>query len=393
MPFRRERSAPTDLTDPCLIFRYFEDLEDLFAKHNISDTQEKKQAAVYYPSVKVEALWKTTLTFSDPTYSYEDFKVKIIALYLEAEPQHTLEELEKLVADRARTPIRSREELGEYNRNFLLVLHFLISKDRISWIDQSHYFLASFEPILAMAIRSQLERKFPDHFPVDPYKTEDIYTAALNALEWQRHAPLTQVLRILSPTFPTPATTQQMPPPQAQACPAALRFMQAETPATVPALVIQQAAPLAHVPRDVPPPPVLTPDVPAPVLHPLSPIHTFLPVLKSPQPLQTDPTDVTLDRLIEVIASIKALEVNRAVPFAEKSAKSHSRQSDAVRSQAPCCKFCGSPEHLVEVCKEVNRYILTGMCKRSVFGKVVLPSGAELPRHIKGKGLQERFEE
>ncbi len=91
--------------------------------------------------------------------------------------------------------------------------------------------------------------------------------------------------------------------------------------------------------------------------------------------------------------SIKALEANRAIPFAEKSAKLQTRQSDAVRSQAPCCKFCGSPEHLVEVCEEVNRYILTGMCKRSVFGKVVLPSGAELPRRIKGKGLRERFEE
>ena len=109
--------------------------------------------------------------FSDPAYSYKDFKAKIIALYLEAKPQHMLEELEKLVADCAHTLICSREELGEYNRNFLLVSHFLISKDRISWIDQSRYFLASFEPILTVAIRSRLERKFPDHLPVDPYKT------------------------------------------------------------------------------------------------------------------------------------------------------------------------------------------------------------------------------
>ncbi len=190
-----------------------------------------------------------------------------------------------------------------------------------------------------------------------------------------------------------PATVQQMLPPQVQAFPAALRFMQAETPATAPALILQQAAPLAHVPRDVPPPPVSTPDMPAPVLHLPSPIHTFLPVLESPQPLQTDPTDATLDRLLEVIVSIKALEANRVIPFSEKSAKLQTQQSDAVQSQAPCCKFCGSPEHLVEVCEEVNQYILTGMCKRSVFGKVVLPSGAELPRRIKGKGLRERFEE
>jgi len=213
MPFRHKRSAPTDLTDPCLIFRYFEDLEILFAKHNISNPQEKKQAAVYYLSVKVEALWKTTLMFSDPAYSYKDFKAKIIALYLEAKPQHMLEELEKLVADCAHTLICSREELGEYNHNFLLVSHFLISKNRISWIDQSRYFLASFEPILAMAICSQLERKFLDHLPVDLHKIEDIYDTALYALKWQcGYTPLAQTPWTPLTAFPIPSTSPPATP-------------------------------------------------------------------------------------------------------------------------------------------------------------------------------------
>ncbi len=312
---------PTDLTDPHKIFRYFEDLEILFAKHNISDSQEKKQAAVYYPSVKVEALWKTTLTFSDPTYLYENFKAKIIALYPEAKPQHTLEELEKLIADCTRTPICSREELGEYNHNFLLVSHFQISKDRISWIDQSCYFLASFEPILAVAIHSLLERKFLDHLPVDPYKTEDIYDAALYALEWQCHyAPLAQAPRTPLTVFPTLSISPPATPTPLQPPPLTLhvfpRVLQSPSPAQLNlatatnAPTWQHARSLTPAQRDALPISTAVTVTPAPVLQPLVPIHTFLPVLESPQPPQTDPTDVTLDRLIEVIASIKALEAN-----------------------------------------------------------------------------------
>ncbi len=279
MPFRCERSTPTDLTDPHKIFHYFEDLEILFAKHNILNPQEKKQAAVYYPSVKVEALWKTTLMFSDPTYSYKDFKAKIIALYPEAKPQHTLEELEKLIADRVRTPIHSREELGEYNCNFLLVSHFLISKNRISWIDQLHYFLASFEPILAMAICSQLERKFLDRLPVDPHKIEDIYDAALYALEWQcGYTPLAQALQtpltvVLIPSTSPPATPTpfQLLPPTVHVFPHVLQSpspVQSDPAAIMYAHARQCAVPLVPAPCNAPTIPTIVTATPAPVLPP-----------------------------------------------------------------------------------------------------------------------------
>src|SRR6266702_412821 len=49
--------------------------------------------------------------------------------------------------------------------------------------------------------------------------------------------------------------------------------------------------------------------------------------------------------------------------------------------------------HLEEECEEADKYILAGKCKCNMFGKIVLPSGAEVPRRIKGRSLQERFEE
>ncbi len=81
------------------------------------------------------------------------------------------------------------------------------------------------------------------------------------------------------------------------------------------------------------------------------------------------------------------------IPFAKKSAKPHSRQSDNVQSRALRCKFCRSATHLEEECEEAEKYILTGKCKRDVFGRLVLPSGAEVPQRIKGRSLRERFEE
>ncbi|KAI9451660.1 hypothetical protein BJY52DRAFT_1190790 [Lactarius psammicola] len=209
LPCQGERSAPIlNITHPLSIKRYFDRLEFLFLKHSISDTQEKKLAAVMYHSeAEIEELWRTAFAFSDPTCSYEDFKEEIIELYPEVEAaQPTLEELETLVAARTHSQIRSEQELGEYNRKFITISRFLISKNRLGLAEQERYFFAGFEPVLAMAVRSRLKRILPNHLPADPYKVEDIYKAALYILRWQRHAPCVQVPWILSPAFPTPAT-------------------------------------------------------------------------------------------------------------------------------------------------------------------------------------------
>ncbi len=457
LPCRHEECAPVlDLSDPREIWHYFDDLDFLFAKHRISDPQEKKRAAVNYPSVAVERLWKTARTFGDPARSYKDFKVEIIALYPEATTvqEHSLAEFDSLVSDRVHTPIHTEMELGAYYHDFLIISRFLIAKGHISMQMQARQFLASFEPHLATAVRSRLKRKFPDHLPDDTYETDDIYDAALYALAWQRAAPLIEPLReiptlskpapmmpaplqSLPPTFhalppatealspaqsepvatkhaltwecaaspipalrdapmtstPTPAIAVPipLPPPPVQAYPPVLWFMQADTPTTVPTFVPQHPAPLVPVPRDVSPPSAPMLATPAPSQFPLPSIHAFPPVPESPQPVQTNPITVTLDVLAEAIATLNhGLE---AILSAQQSAESCAPEPEAVQSQAERCKFCGSTAHLEEECKEADKYILAGKCKRNIFGKIILPSGAEVPWHIKGKCLRKRFEE
>ncbi|KAH9041042.1 hypothetical protein EDB85DRAFT_2140216 [Lactarius pseudohatsudake] len=457
LPHRREDSAPVlNLADPCEIWRYFDDLEFLFLKHRVSDNQEKKRAAVHYPSVAVERLWKTARAFGDPACSYEDFKAEVIALYPEAiaAQEHTLADLDMLVAHCARTAIRSEIELGAYYCEFLIISRFLIAKSRISAPTQACYLLASFEPRLATAIHARLERRFPDHLPDDPYDTEAIYDAALYVLAWQRTAPFVDPLRDILILFPSslapPAPLTSLPPtvhafplateslspipsdprtathalkqeratslvpvprdaappftasaetskpiptmpPPVQAFPPVLQFVQADAPATVPTFAPKCAAPLISAARDVLLPSASTLAPRAPVLPTPTPVNAFLTAPEPAQPTQPDATAATLDALAEAITSLKSgLE---AILDAQKSPESRAPDPEAVQSRSERCKFCGSSTHLEEECEEADEYILAGMCKRNVFGRLTLPSGAEVPRRIKGKCLRKRFEE
>jgi hypothetical protein len=56
------------------------------------------------------------------------------------------------------------------------------------------------------------------------------------------------------------------------------------------------------------------------------------------------------------------------------------------------CNMCGGP-HYIRDCKTVEEFTTAGKCKRNSEGKVVLPSGAYVPRDIPGTLLQERIDE
>ena len=56
------------------------------------------------------------------------------------------------------------------------------------------------------------------------------------------------------------------------------------------------------------------------------------------------------------------------------------------------CNFCNGP-HFIRDCKVVDEYITAGKCKRNHEGKVVLSTGAFVPRDIPGTLLRERVDE
>jgi hypothetical protein len=56
------------------------------------------------------------------------------------------------------------------------------------------------------------------------------------------------------------------------------------------------------------------------------------------------------------------------------------------------CNMCGG-KHYIRNCPVVDEYVLAGKCRRNIEGKVVLSTGAYVPREIPGTLLQERIDE
>ncbi|KAH9018553.1 hypothetical protein EDB84DRAFT_1276122, partial [Lactarius hengduanensis] len=182
LPAHTERSAPSfDETQPEEIERYFADLELLLDNHTVAADGERKQAAVrYLKAVRTEKLWKTTPAFNDTTKTYAEFRADILKLYPGASDDctYTMQDLDAVVGECAGIGIFSASDLGDYNHQFLLITHYLISKNHMSTAEQSRAFLRGVRPDLSQRIMQRLQLKMPDHMPDDPYDLGDIYDAA-----------------------------------------------------------------------------------------------------------------------------------------------------------------------------------------------------------------------
>jgi hypothetical protein len=181
LPARRERSAPIFRdSEPQGLERYFSDLETLFVHHAVSSDQERKQATLQYPSVETEHLWKTTAAWRDQTKSYSDFKAEVLRFYLDASGDRTyqIRDLEMTIGHYSQSGIRSTIDLGEYYRRFLLILEYLINRGCLSVQEQSRSFFRGLGPPLESWVRQQLQQKFIDQHPDDPYQLSAIFEAA-----------------------------------------------------------------------------------------------------------------------------------------------------------------------------------------------------------------------
>ena len=54
------------------------------------------------------------------------------------------------------------------------------------------------------------------------------------------------------------------------------------------------------------------------------------------------------------------------------------------------CNFCSVPSHFIQECEEFTRF---GKCKRNPEGKVVLLTGAQVPRSVSRAWMHDRVKE
>jgi hypothetical protein len=140
LPTRHERLAPCfDNARPEEVEHYFADLQHLLAVNAVVAEDKMKQATVkYLKSVGTKKLWRMMPAFADAGQTYEDFKTKILSLYPSTGTNHTfsIQDLDMLIGKQAQVGIISTNDIADYYCQFLLISHYLISKNHLSSIDQ-----------------------------------------------------------------------------------------------------------------------------------------------------------------------------------------------------------------------------------------------------------------
>ncbi|KAJ7499381.1 hypothetical protein FB451DRAFT_1428986 [Mycena latifolia] len=113
-------------------------------------------------------------------------------------------------------------------------------------------------------------------------------------------------------------------------------------------------------------------------------INTLPPPVPAPVEIKADPGIAALvgsvTELIKVLAT-------RSVPLSTDAGAS------SKKNRSEGCGYCSDLDHYINQCQRVLEDIKAGICKRNSEGRVVLPSGAFIPRSILGKDLRSRFQE
>ncbi|EED82015.1 predicted protein [Postia placenta Mad-698-R] len=209
MPPRGHSTAPSfDPSEVRSLRRYFQDLEALFTRCQITDEAAKKQWAVRYPSIDVADLWETIESFIDVTKSYNDWKADVRALYPGADDTRkwSLADMDQLIGERARIGIHNAADLGCYYRDFMAITKHLIAQNRLSPIEQSRAFLRGFQPALLTRLETRLHLKHPDHYADDPYTMAEIHAAATFILHGTSSTPTTAANQTIASTSNTSTT-------------------------------------------------------------------------------------------------------------------------------------------------------------------------------------------
>ncbi|EED83610.1 predicted protein [Postia placenta Mad-698-R] len=209
MPPRGHSTAPTfDPSEVRLLRRYFQDLEALFTRCQITDEAAKKQWAVRYPSIDVADLWETIESFIDVAKSYNDWKADVRALYPGADDTRkwSLADMDQLIGERARIGIHNAADLGCYYCDFMAITKHLIAQHRLSTIEQSRAFLRGFQPALLARLETRLHLKHPDHYTDDPYTMAEIHAAATFILHGTSSTPMTVANQATASTSNTSTT-------------------------------------------------------------------------------------------------------------------------------------------------------------------------------------------
>jgi hypothetical protein len=250
-----------------------------------------------------------------------------------------------LIGKRVRVGIISTNNIADYYRQFLLISRYLISKNRLSSIDQSQNFMCGFCPKLAQRVMQRLELCLLTCLPEDPYTISEVYKATNFIISGPTGSAFTTAVQ-------SQPAGQYQPSPYWAPPLLTYRTMQAYT---------------------APPPPRNPYTLPA--------------VQRS-----SDPTTIKIEVLMAAVASLGEM-LKTAIKTQQSSGKPRNTGLRPAGVTGTTCNFCGSTSHFIRECKVITEYSQVGKCKRSADSRVVLPSGAMVPCDVPGNWLCDHVDE
>ena len=335
MPARGHPTAPIfDPSQPRTLRRYFADLELLFGACQITDDLEKKRFAAHYFDFETSELVASQPEFIDASKSFEDLKVALRRLYPGAEDdrKYSLSDLAALIQQWQQRGISNLADLGSYYRDFLTITRFLISKNRLSQLQQNFEFIRAFSEVIWTPIAARLQVKSPDHHPDDPYPISEVFEAASWILRDTRLSRFNYSLEVPSP----PSPIAPFPSPPATIAP----------------------SPLLQVPS--------------------------FPEVASPEFLQV------LGRSMASAFLVSSPKIQ--FDASKFHSRSPSFDSSCYTPQLRRCFFDGC-SRTIATCLGVLEDISKGFVCRNANGWVTLPGGVAVPRNLPGSNMRERARE
>ena len=127
MPSSRHHTAPKSFEDqPWELRRFFEELANLFGPANITTEADKKAQTMHYVEANTMDMWKSLPEYSNPNFTYEDWKKEVVSLYpgTNEEKRWTLADVDKLIGECARMGIYMIGDFRAYYCAFYTISMF-----------------------------------------------------------------------------------------------------------------------------------------------------------------------------------------------------------------------------------------------------------------------------
>ena len=271
-------------------------------------------------------------------------------------------DMERLVEERCRIGIRTLGNLGDYYRRFIVIMMFLCSRNRLSNVKQSRTFIQGLPSDLCDRILWRLQLKFPDHLSDDPYCLADIFDAAQFVL----NGTSTSVSIISTLCDPLIGSAS---PNIAKHC------------ITLPDITRYRLSSHKVINHCLSSPEVISHRATSPNIatHCLTLLHCATsPNITQHRPSSHKVINHCLSSPKVMEHCIGSLEVTEHCPSSSEVAshritllgitehhttsylsQSHSTFDCVGRNgtEAPCCNFCGRPDHFIRQCPDAEEYI------------------------------------